>query len=535
MLENHWLKVGMARVPITDYRVIDGRVYLKYSYNATVKDELKASASGPKFHRDLGNRWSFKDNQRTRFVLNLLSGGDWIKRWDKPLETFEPRRDCLYAHQLHMAAQALHRRRCILAAEMGTGKTLSAIECMEQSGYDDWWYVAPKSALVSVALELTKWDAQVIPLLMTYEKFRRAIETWRPGTPPPRGVVFDESSRLKSHKAKRTKAAMHLSESMAREHGGEEFVILMTGTPAPKNPLDWWAQCEVAQPGFLREGSTYKMQERYAWTEKVDYGHGNVTKVTEWKEDEIAKLPRRLDGLVMVKLKKDCLDLPDKVYETFDLKPSDEMARAAGLIARSSESAIQALTALRQLSDGFQYVTRENESRETKWLGSPKLDKLQEIIEQHEEVGRIVIYAGFHGSVDAIVDRLPSWGWNYVKYDGRGLRTDVDNVGSLADGVSYFQDAGSESPCAFVAHPASGGMGLTLTASPTIVYYSNDFDAESRQQSEDRIHRAGMDVNRGARIIDLHHLATDKLVSENLKRKRSLQSLSVGEVKHALR
>ena len=78
-------------------------------------------------------------------------------------------------------------------------------------------------------------------------------------------------------------------------------------------------------------------------------------------------------------------------------------------------------------------------------------------------------------------------------------------------------------------------MGITLTASPTICYYSNDFNAESRIQSEDRIHRPGMDVNLGATIIDLIHLPSDLLVLKNLQKKRDLQGLTLGEMKQAIR
>ena len=87
---------------------------------------------------------------------------------------------------------------------------------------------------------------------------------------------------------------------------------------------------------------------------------------------------------------------------------------------------------------------------------------------------------------------------------------------------------------AFVGHPKSAGMGLTLTASPVVIYYSNDFDMEARVQSEDRIHRIGLDMNRGATIIDLIHLSSDLKVLENLQKKRDLQSLSLGEFKMAL-
>ena len=83
---------------------------------------------------------------------------------------------------------------------------------------------------------------------------------------------------------------------------------------------------------------------------------------------------------------------------------------------------------------------------------------------------------------------------------------------------------------AFIGHPGSAGMGLTLTASPAILYYSNDFNAESRIQSEDRIHRLGMDTNKGATIIDIFNLPTDEYVLDNLNKKRDLQSMTMGEL-----
>ncbi len=70
--------------------------------------------------------------------------------------------------------------------------------------------------------------------------------------------------------------------------------------------------------------------------------------------------------------------------------------------------------------------------------------------------------------------------------------------------LEEFQNKDSEyDHICFIGHPGSAGMGITLTAASMIVYYSNDFNAESRIQSEDRIHRMGMDENRGATIVDL--------------------------------
>ena len=76
-------------------------------------------------------------------------------------------------------------------------------------------------------------------------------------------------------------------------------------------------------------------------------------------------------------------------------------------------------------------------------------------------------------------------------------------------------------------------MGLTFNISPVALYYSNDFDGEARMQSEDRIHRLGMDLNRAALIIDLIHLPTDTLVLNNLKKKKKLQSMTLGDIDDA--
>ncbi len=83
---------------------------------------------------------------------------------------------------------------------------------------------------------------------------------------------------------------------------------------------------------------------------------------------------------------------------------------------------------------------------------------------------------------------------------------------------------------AFVAHPLSGGLSLNLTEARMSVYWSNDFSPESRSQSEDRIHRKGMDENKGCKIVDLYHLPTDKHTHDVLKQNRKLELLTMGEV-----
>ena len=59
---------------------------------------------------------------------------------------------------------------------------------------------------------------------------------------------------------------------------------------------------------------------------------------------------------------------------------------------------------------------------------------------------------------------------------------------------------------AFVGTASSGGIGLTLTAAETTIYYSNSFSLDERLQSEDRNHRIGTVSH--IRYVDLIALST---------------------------
>ena len=80
----------------------------------------------------------------------------------------------------------------------------------------------------------------------------------------------------------------------------------------------------------------------------------------------------------------------------------------------------------------------------------------------------------------------------------------------------------------FVGNPKTGGYGLTLTSSHTVVYYSNDYSLEVRLQSEDRAHRIGQTSK--VTYVDLmaDHTIDEKIVKA-LNAKIDLASQVMGE------
>ena len=505
------LRAGTVSVPAQIQRSGD-KLAIFTPFSRYLVTRLKA-CEGAKW--DTERRcWLIADSERNRIALAILSGNDPFAHYRTESPPVVPNRSGLFGHQKTMLNFALTRKRCILAAEQGTGKTLVAIDLMEKIG-GEWWYVAPLRVLSAIKLELKKWGARVDPRLLSYDALKKLA--YDESTVLPSGIIFDESSRLKNAQAERTKCAQHIADQVRARDG---FIVLMSGTPAPRDPTDWWSQCEIACPGFLRESSVAKLRGQLAIFEEINVGR-IIKKVVGWKGPELEDFRKRMSGLVQVHLAKDCLDLPELSYEILHTEADPELEAAARLVASTAGTAIEALTKLRQLSDGFIYA--ENSTERGK---SAKDVLLQKCLDRAEETGRIIIYAGFHESVDHCQSLASESGWTVIKCDGRGwgneqLLPEMD-----------LQTRSEKDLVAFVGHPGSGGMGLNMTAAKNTVYFSNDFSGEARMQSEKRCHRSGQ--TRGVTITDLFNLKTDELVLRNLKNKRSLQAMTLEEIRESL-
>jgi len=524
-------------------------------------------------------KWSVENHPRNVFQLKALMGENPYEWFDRPLELlpgeafdrpeYELEGIEINGAQIDMVSRALQYHYQIWAAEQGLGKTLAAIEVMERSGKLDWWYIGPKSALASVELEFEKWNVSkdIRLTTMTYEGLVTKMRYDFDNLVTPDGVFFDESDYLKNDTAHRTKAAQSLADLIREQRGFEGYVLLLSGTPAAKAPLDWWSQCEIAWPGFLREGNFRAFEIRYAHMEE----HENLDGVTfmrrnGYKEDEVAKLPERYAGLATVYRKKDYLNLPEKKYKTIRMKPSNKVLRVAKALTNVAPNVITGLTWLRALSSGFQYVRtqvgledcpvcggtgeyehpeirvcpgcdgnkqRPKYERETRRVSTPKDEALRTLLRKYEVHGRFVIAASFQGSIDRILETCKEEGWAVACVDGRGWRSyDADGQAIDDKPLKLWRDH-PEKVC-FVGNPESCRYGLTLTLAHALVFYDNSFKAVHRLQMEDRIHRQSMDLELGATIYDFVYLQVDQLVIDTLKSNKELEHLSLGVLNESI-
>jgi SNF2 family DNA or RNA helicase len=401
-------------------------------------------------------------------------------------------------------------------------------------------------------------------------------------------IVVDESRRIGNMQAMRTKQLFKLRRKAAA-------VRILSGTPITQGPTDLFSQFEFMKSGLLGTTSYRAFFSEYAEltdiqgaidkqnqlaeakkivdalecgdlssseslqcyqlaVARVDVLKANMTRddykvlAMHKKNPRIAfaQIPekdssgntkwRNLDRLQKLiephsyrVLKKDCLDLPPKVYKNvyFDMLPKQReayelMAEEARIQLDDGDilsvHELAALVKMQQITSGFvklpsgdiQYVAENN----------PRLETLLDVIEDID--GKIIIWARFREEIAAIVKALRDVGRKVVEYHGGIKPADREiAVDSLQKG-----DAGI-----FVGQAQSGGIGLTLTAAETTIYFSNDFNNETRLQSEDRNHRMGT-INH-IRYIDL--VATDSIdekIASALQRKSQVASIVLDGGKH---
>ena len=523
-----------------------GRITFKKS-PMVCRDEIKVM-KGSKWDND-NKTWSVKDCARNRFQLEFLAGGNPYKQFERPVirHNFGYLDSVLYEHLKLMADRCLTFRKQIIAGEMGTGKTRAAQAVMDFVG-GRWIWVGPKPSKENIENELSKFGFSGGLRFLTYENLVKEFENPTIDFEQYAGIIFDEASKLKNENTRRSRAAAGVADYFY-----EKFVILMTGTPAPKRPSDWWNLTEICLAGFLREGSRKQLEQRLGFFEKLNIPGITANQLIGWRDDtnkcnrcgemkpgcgcrkfepsinEVALMYHRLQGLVTICNKADCLDLPAKIYRVVNLKPTADFRKVEKAILNTSPSTIVALTKLRELSDGFQYVDEiETGERNTIEVETPKDAALVNLLEECNEPGRIVIFAGFRASVDRITEICLSNNWNVWRCDGRGHFLLGDQAANGLKSCLDFWET-SEAPLAFVAHPESGGMSLTLHAAPLCCFWSNSFKTEFRIQAEDRIHRANM-PNRAATIVDLVHLETDQRVLDVLRQNKDLQKMTLTEL-----
>ena len=398
-----------------------------------------------------------------------------------------------------------------LLFEMGTGKTLASIAIFGRLYLDGF---ASRVLIVAPASVCSVWEEELeaaadfsyrIALLQgTKQKRLKALaelvadqsdalkvavinyeSTYRDGLFDALKdfdadlIICDESQRIKNFKARQSKA-MHELGDLAR------FKMILSGTPVQQNAMDLWSQYRFMDRTIFGD-KYYSFRARYA----VMGGFENRQVIALKHKDElIAKEYERAYRVT----KDEAIDLPEQIFtrRVIELEPKaaavyKEIKKNAYAELNSGDrvtapTVLTKMLRLQQITGGF---LQTEEAEKPTPISDAKLAALSDIIEDYCETEgkKLVVFVRFIPEVSHIRRMLEKKGINYRMLYGEIKDSDRGQA------VKDFQE--DESVKVMVAQIQCAGLGITLTAASTCVYYSVDFNYANYQQSLARIHRAG--------------------------------------------
>lgn len=303
----------------------------------------------------------------------------------------------------------------------------------------------------------------------------KEIAAWKPDL-----VIADEGHKIKTHNISASKA-MHRIGAKA------SYRLLLTGTVITNKALDVFSQYKYLNPAIFGN-SFYAFRNRY-----FDMtGYGNHTPVLKRTMEQ--DLMRRLHCIAFRATKAECLDLPETtdIVRYVELEPAaakvyrDLVKDSYAELGQSEVTVTNILTRLLRLSQLTGGFIGDDEGNAPQRISTAKMAALEDIMDEVLQEGKkLVVIARFVPEINAINKMLEKRGIGYACIMGGVKDRDAQ--------VTAFQtDPDTQ---VFVGQIATAGMGITLTAASTMVFYSEDYSMSNFEQAKARIHRVGQKEN----------------------------------------
>lgn len=307
-------------------------------------------------------------------------------------------------------------------------------------------------------------------------------------------VIADECHSIKHHKSKRTQFVIKATRHIPRRVG-------LSGTPITNDLSDVFSQALFVDDGKTFGKKAYWFKIKYyiqsgpGWYPR----QGAKAEITERMkrfsmhvhEDDVLKLPpiRTLTKAVQLNPKQQAAY--DQVLNNWELQLEDNSYLEINQV-------IVQLEKLRQIAGGFYYAQPDpNKPRKTVWLGSSKLDLLEDLLKDPAYLKRkpkIVIWANRTEEIERLAGLTNQFGRTVMFY------------GQQSSGINnrarqlFAKDKGTR----FFVGQVDKGVGINeLIVSDVAVYYSNSLRVVSRQQSMRRNRRKGSEIHKSITYYDL--------------------------------
>ena len=429
------------------------------------------------------------DEVHTLKNLNINIPSPITKRYDWPGQ-YKP-----FEHQKDTASFLTMNKKAFCFNEQGTGKTASSIWAadylMKQGKVNRVLVICPLSIMDSA------WRNDLFSFAMhrtvdvaygAKEKRKKIIEAGAEfvvinydGVEIVKDeianggfdlFIVDEATHYKNVQTKRWK-------TLNKIIGEDDWLWMMTGTPAAQSPLDAYGLAKMVNPLSVPRffGS---------WRDMV------MWKVTQfkYKPKETAKdtVYKALQPAIRF-TKEECLDLPDMVYAKrfVEMTPQQKkyyetlrkqmVMQVAGEDVTAANAAI-GLNKLLQISTGALYT---DEGDTIQFDIKNRYQVLKEVIDESSQ--KVLVFVPFRHTIDLLSEKLQQ-----DNVTSEIIRGDV-SAPNRTEIFRRFQSG--RDPRVLIIQPQAAAHGVTLTAANTVVWWGPTSSLETYAQANARVHRSG--------------------------------------------
>jgi len=294
-------------------------------------------------------------------------------------------------------------------------------------------------------------------------------------------MAIDESHKIKTPTAQRTKSCIELGRYA-------KIKRIATGTEAEEGLENLFSQFRFLDNNIIGMRSFTAFRSMFCVM-----GGYEMREIRGYQNQEM--LAARIAPYIYSKRKKDCLDLPDKVYVTHKIGITPAQASLYNklenelLVELKSGAIVDARMAmtrmmrLQQVLCGHINSSEEEHHKNPDIIPSNRADFVAEIVE--EASSKVIVFCRFIVDVELVVTALAKIGIRSM-----GISSLVEGHHRMEAIDCWRQDSGIK---ALVITTSTGGTGLTLNEATTTIFYSNSWSSTDRIQAEDRNHRIGQD------------------------------------------
>lgn len=339
-------------------------------------------------------------------------------------------------------------------------------------------------------------------------------------------LVLDESHRIKSPTAKRTKQALRLSKIAARK-------FILSGSPILRSIEDIYSQIAFLDSTIFGK-NIYVFKANYMWD--ANRNMPRLKYFPDWRAKPGAEdaINRKIKDISFAAKKSECLTLPPFLRKRVEVemttdqsKAYHEMRRQFITFVRSGETeraviaelAITKTLRMRQILSGF--VPTEHESLSHIFRECPRLTACCDILEDITIKEKVIVWCEFRENYSMLAGKLNNMGIPYRLLVG--AQTAKEREQAVWD---FRNDPDVK---VLISNPGAGGIGINLVEASHMIYYSRSPSLEHDIQSEARAYRGGSEVHEKVTRWDLVCPNTlDDVVLEALLNKQSIGDAIVG-------